>query len=62
MWLQLRLISPTGNIFLYHHEVQLLDVNGEAVFIITAKNKTGNAKVKFRYEKLKDTVKVKVIK
>lgn len=38
------------------------DVNGEAFFIITAKNKTGNAKVKFRYEKLKDTVKVKVIK
>ena len=38
------------------------DVNGEAFFVITAKNKTGNAKVKFRYENLKDTVKVKVIK
>lgn len=38
------------------------DANGKAVFTITAGNKTGNARVKFRYENLKTTVKVKVVK
>lgn len=38
------------------------DANGEAVFAITAKNKRGNARVHFRYEDFKTTVKVKVVK
>lgn len=38
------------------------NVNGEAMFTITASNKAGKAKVKFRYKDLKTTVKVKVVK
>lgn len=38
------------------------DANGEAIFTITAKNKTGNAKVQFRYDDFKTAVKVKVVK
>lgn len=38
------------------------NVNGEATFTITAKNKAGNARVQFRYEDLKTTVKVKIVK
>lgn len=38
------------------------NAHGEATFTITAKKKTGNAKVKFRYENLKTAVKVKVVR
>ncbi|TVM03988.1 MAG: hypothetical protein CV087_02010 [Candidatus Brocadia sp. WS118] len=38
------------------------NVQGEAVFTISAKNRTGNARVQFRYEDFKTTVKVKVVK
>ena len=38
------------------------NANGEATFTISAKKKTGKAKVKFRYENLKTTVKVKVVR
>lgn len=38
------------------------NANGEATFAITAKNKAGNARVQFRYEDLKTTVTVKVVK
>lgn len=40
----------------------MTDENGEAVFAITARNKTGNARVQFRYEDFKTTIKVKVVK
>lgn len=38
------------------------NAHGEATFTITAKKKTGNAKVKYRYENVKTTVKVKVVR
>lgn len=38
------------------------NAKGEATFTITAKNKAGNARVQFRYEDLKTTVTVKVVK
>lgn len=38
------------------------NAQGEATFTITAKKKTGNAKVRFRHGNLKITVKVKVVK
>ncbi|MEP9409972.1 MAG: hypothetical protein HRF42_00960 [Candidatus Brocadia sp.] len=38
------------------------NTRGEAVFAITAKKKTGNAKIRFRYGNLKITVKVKVVR
>lgn len=37
------------------------DVNGKARFTVTAKQKTGKARVEFRYEDFKTTVKVNVI-
>ncbi|TVM02944.1 MAG: hypothetical protein CV087_07825, partial [Candidatus Brocadia sp. WS118] len=40
----------------------LTDENGQATFTITATKKTGNAKVQFKHQNLKDTVTVKVRK
>lgn len=38
------------------------DTNGQAVFTVTAKNKTGNSKVTFKVNSLKESVIVKVRK
>jgi Tfp pilus assembly protein PilX len=49
-------VSPRSKISHEGHQ------NGEATFVITAKNKKGNTKVLFRYKNFKTTLKVKVVK
>lgn len=49
-------VSPGSKATEVHHTY------GEASFVITAKNKKGKAKIKFKYKDLKVTLKVKVVK